>query len=856
MNSTKFDVTGMSCAACSARVEKAVKNVDGVTSCAVNLLTNSMTVDGSADTAEIIRAVENAGYGASVSAGIKKSTDDTPATKEIRRLKHRLISSAIILAALMYVSMGHMMWDWPLPFFLKDGKSINHVAVGVYELVLCVAVMIINRRFFISGFKGVLHGAPNMDTLVAMGSGVSFLYSLYALFNTFAAYRADDIDRQMKLMDEFYFESAAMILTLITIGKFLEAKAKGRTTNALKGLMDLSPKTAILIKDGSEITVAAETLKPGDIFLVKPGAAIPVDGIVLSGQSAVNEASLTGESIPAEKSEGSEVFTATINQSGVLRCLATKVGEDTSLAKIIKMVSDASSSKAPIAKTADKVSGIFVPAVIIIALITGCIWLFAGKSAGFAMARAVSVLVVSCPCALGLATPVAIMVGSGVGAGNGILFKNAAALEACGRTRIVALDKTGTITGGEPEVTDIFAAGKTPEETLLKLSCLLERNSEHPLSKAIVGYCDDRFSDASPSGPEITGFEVLPGHGLRAVCDGKSLCGGNAEYIKQCLSDEGGKDSLAVFIEMLETAGKLAEEGKTPLFFSHGSKFLGIIAVADTIKPDSAAAVASLKELGLKVVMITGDNEKTAMSIGRSAGVDKVYAGVLPDGKESIIRGLKKEGATAMVGDGINDAPALTSADIGIAIGAGTDIARDAADIVLMKSSLADAETAISLSRATLRNIHENLFWAFFYNIILIPIAAGAWIPVTGLTMNPMLGAAAMSLSSFCVCMNALRLNFFKAKKYTKENAPEPANNKILINNGGNTMEKTLKINGMMCGHCEARVKKTLEKFPEIAEATPDHTKNSVIVRLNSEPDWEAVKAAIAEQDYEFVGVE
>ncbi|MBQ2842203.1 MAG: heavy metal translocating P-type ATPase [Clostridia bacterium] len=829
-----YNVTGMSCAACSTRVEKAVAKVEGVRSCSVSLLTNSMGVEGTASSADVIAAVENAGYGASLrSNNNEKNITETKneeilKDKETPALKKRLIASVGFLAVLMYFSMGHMMWDFPIPGFFDK----NPVANGILQLLLTVAVMVINQNFFISGFKSVLHGAPNMDTLVALGSGASFIWSVYALFEMTAA---EGYAVEMEWMHEFYFESAAMILTLITVGKMLEARSKGKTTDALKGLMKLAPKTATAIKDGKEISVPVSQLKKGDVFAVRPGESIPVDGFVVDGTSAVDESALTGESIPVDKVKGDAVSAATINQSGYIKCEAVRVGEDTTLSQIIKMVSDAAATKAPIAKAADKVSGIFVPAVICVAVITIIIWLITGETFGFALARGISVLVISCPCALGLATPVAIMVGSGVGAKNGILFKTASSLEAAGKINTVVLDKTGTITSGTPEVTDIIPVLVSKEE-LLRLAYSLEKKSEHPLAKAVI-----KKSEQDNIVPvEVESFEVLPGNGLRAKLGESTLVGGNLKFIeKKAEIDSKTKEKIHA----------LSEEGKTPLLFAEDGKLLGIIAVADTIKEDSPEAIIQLKNMGIKVVMLTGDNEKTANAIGKIAGVDEVVAGVLPDGKEAVIRKLMKQGKVAMVGDGINDAPALTRADIGIAIGAGTDIAIDAADIVLMKSRLSDVPAAIRLSRATLRNIHQNLFWAFMYNTIGIPLAAGLFIPIFGLKLNPMFGAAAMSLSSFCVVSNALRLNLFKIHSDKKDK-------KIKVKTKEKkTMTKTMKIEGMMCGHCEARVKKTLEAIPEVECAEVSHENDSAVVTLNAPLSEEVLKNAIEAQDYKVVEI-
>ena len=838
----QYTITGMSCAACSARVEKAVSNVKGVTSCSVSLLTNSMGVEGTALPAEITAAVEAAGYGASLKSADnaqKNGASDSDSMLEDREtpaLKRRLIASLVFLIVLMYISMGHMMWNWPLPCFF-DG---NHVAMGLVQLLLTVAIMVINQKFFISGFKSLWNKAPNMDTLVALGAGASFVYSTYALFAMTDAQVKGDTQAVMHYMHEFYFESAAMILALITVGKMLEARSKGKTTDALKSLMKLAPKTATLLKNGEEITVPIEQVKKGDIFVVRPGENIPVDGIVLEGSSAVNESALTGESIPADKSEGDAVSAATVNKSGFLRCEASRVGEDTTLSQIIRMVSDAAATKAPIAKVADKVSGVFVPVVIAIALVTTAVWLLAGESVGFALARGISVLVISCPCALGLATPVAIMVGSGVGAKHGILFKTAASLEATGKTQIVVLDKTGTITSGEPKVTDILTADGMSEEELLRLAHSLEKKSEHPLARAILTFAEGR----SIAADEVSDFQAFPGSGLSARLDGELLEGGNPNFI-------GSRTEIPV--DMKEAAEHLANEGKTPLFFSRGGRFIGIIAVADVIKEDSPQAVRELQNMGIRVVMLTGDNERTAKAVGRQAGVDEVIAGVLPDGKESVIRRLKESGKVAMVGDGINDAPALTRADIGIAIGAGTDIAIDSADIVLMKSRLIDVPAAIRLSRATLRNIHQNLFWAFIYNVIGIPLAAGVWIPLLGWRLNPMFGAAAMSLSSFCVVSNALRLNFFNIRSPRRDRKIRQTKTKSTENKESKAMEKTMKIQGMMCGHCSGRVKMCLEALPEVDEAIVSHESGTAVLKLNSDVSDDVLKKVVEDQGYKVI---
>ena len=856
----QYNVTGMSCAACSARVEKAVKKVPGVTSCSVSLLTNSMGVEGTASPAAILSAVQEAGYGASPkNASASKTSDasadlDALADHETPKLKRRLIASLGFLLVLMYFSMGHMMWGWPLPRWF-DG---NHIAMGLVQLLLAGIVMVINQKFFINGFKGLIHGAPNMDTLVALGSMASFVWSTYALFAMTRAQVDGNDELVMHYMMEFYFESAAMILTLITVGKMLEARSKGKTTDALKSLMKLAPKTATLVRDGAEVTVAIADVQKGNVFVVRPGENIPVDGVVLEGTSAVNESALTGESIPVDKAVGDKVSAATTNQSGFLRCEATRVGEDTTLAQIIKMVSDAAATKAPIAKIADTVSGFFVPAVISIAVVTTIVWLLLGHELGYALARGISVLVISCPCALGLATPVAIMVGNGLGAKNGILFKTAASLEAAGRTQIVALDKTGTITEGAPRVTDLLPAEGVSETELLTLAAALESRSEHPLAKAVLA--DAEAKAITP--PEVTDFAALPGNGLAAKLDGMDIYAGNAAFIQT---------KLTLPAALAQQAEKLASEGKTPLFFGGAGRLLGVIAVADTIKEDSPEAIRQLQNMGIRVVMLTGDNQRTADAIGRQAGVDEVIAGVLPDGKEAVIRQLQASGKVTMVGDGINDAPALTRADTGIAIGAGTDVAIDAADVVLMNSKLSDVPAAIRLSRATLRNIHENLFWAFIYNIIGIPLAAGLFIPF-GLTLNPMFGAAAMSLSSFCVVSNALRLNLFdlhSTRHDHKTASPAAApvqsaaeNNKKSdaeapeVKTEDHTMKKTLKVEGMMCGHCEARVKKALEALPEVDEAVVSHEAGTAIVTLNAEVADDVLKNAVEAQDYKVTGIQ
>lgn len=888
----QYTVTGMSCAACSSRVEKAVSKVPGVTACSVSLLTNSMGVEGDVPPETVIHAVEDAGYGASLKgqgaaaqAQSASEAEDALKDRETPVLKHRLIASLGFLAVLMYMSMGHMMWGWPLPHFM-DG---NHVAMGLLQLLLAGIIMVINQKFFISGFKGLLHRAPNMDTLVALGSGASFIYSTYALFAMTDAQLKGNDTAVMSYMHEFYFESAAMILALITVGKMLEARSKGKTTDALKGLMKLAPKTAVIIRDGVETKVPIEEVKKGDVFVVRPGENIPVDGVVLEGASAVNEAALTGESIPVDKAQGDPVSAATVNQSGYLRCEATRVGEDTSLSQIIRMVSDAAATKAPIAKIADRVSGVFVPAVITIAVVTTIVWLLAGQTFGFALARGISVLVISCPCALGLATPVAIMVGNGMGAKNGILFKTAVSLEETGKMDIVALDKTGTLTSGEPRVTDVIPSGGVTEKELVSLALSLEKKSEHPLAKAVLLYAKEQQIDA----PEAADFQALPGNGLSGTLDGASLAGGSFSYIS---------GHTTVSAQEQASFERLASEGKTPLCFMKNGRLAGMIAVADVIKEDSPQAVKELQNMGIRVVMLTGDNERTARAIGAQAGVDEVIAGVLPDGKESVIRSLKEQGKVAMVGDGINDAPALTRADIGIAIGAGTDIAIDAADVVLMKSRLSDVPAAIRLSRATLRNIHENLFWAFFYNVVGIPLAAGLWYPIFGWKLNPMFGAAAMSLSSFCVVTNALRLNLFKMHDASKdhpmrkrvekaankggekaENAgavrmgaedtrsigqtangnetvskemQKSENQKNNINMEGITMTKTMNIEGMMCGHCEARVKKALEALAGVESAEVSHEKGTAVVSMSADVADDTLKEAVEAQDYKVDSIQ
>ena len=840
----QYNVTGMSCAACSTRVEKAVSKVPGVTSCSVSLLTNSMGIEGTASPESIIKAVEDAGYGASKKGAAQNSTspnvaaEDALKDRETPKLKKRLIASVGFLAVLMYISMGHMMWGWPLPNFLKD----NHVAMGLIQLLLTVIIMVINQKFFISGFKGLIHRAPNMDTLVALGSGASFLYSTYALFAMTDAQMRGDMAAVMGYMHDF--ESAAMILTLITVGKMLEARSKGRTTDALKGLMNLAPKTAVLVRDGQEVTVPVSEVRRGDVFAVRPGENIPVDGIILEGASAVNESALTGESIPVDKAVGDAVSAATVNQSGFLRCEATRVGEDTTLSQIIRMVSDAAATKAPIAKIADKVSGVFVPTVICIAVVTFIVWMLVGQTFGYALARGISVLVISCPCALGLATPVAIMVGSGMGAKNGILFKTAVSLEKTGKVQIVALDKTGTITSGEPRVTDILPAPGITEKKLLEAASALEKKSEHPLAKAIMA----RAEEIGVQAKEVTDFMAKPGNGLTAALNGEVLAGGNLKFIST---------QADVPADFKEKAEALAQSGKTPLYFSRGGKLIGVIAVADVIKEDSPQAIRELQNMGIHVVMLTGDNARTAEAIGRQAGVNEVIAGVLPDGKENVIRKLREQGEVMMVGDGINDAPALTRADIGVAIGAGTDIAIDAADVVLMKSRLSDVPAGIRLSRATLRNIHENLFWAFIYNIIGIPLAAGVFINLLGWQLNPMFGAAAMSLSSFCVVTNALRLNLLniRSTKHDKKiKSAKPAEMKTIEVKETKTMEKTIKINGMMCPHCEATVKKCLEAFPQVTSAEVSHEKGTAVIQLSAEISDAELKKAIEDKGYEVVG--
>ena len=853
----QFIVTGMSCAACSARVEKAVSKVEGVTSCSVSLLTNSMGVEGTAADQAIIQAVEAAGYGASVKgeAAEHSGASSMAAEEEMLKdhdtpvLKRRLLASLGFLIVLMYFSMGHMMWGWPLPAFFEN----NHIAMGLVQLLLTGIVMVINQKFFISGFTSLAHRAPNMDTLVALGSTAAFGYSTYALFAMTDAQVKGDMEMVMHYMHEFYFESAAMILTLITVGKMLEARSKGKTTDALKGLMKLASKTAVVERNGQEVTVPIEQVKKGDIFLVRPGENVPVDGVILEGTSALNEAALTGESIPVDKKPGDVVSAATLNQSGFIRCEATRVGEDTTLSQIIQMVSDAAATKAPIAKIADKVSGVFVPAVITIAVITMIVWLLAGESVGFALARGISVLVISCPCALGLATPVAIMVGNGMGAKNGILFKTAVSLEETGKVQIVALDKTGTITNGEPVVTDMVPAEGVTEESLLALAASLEKRSEHPLAKAILKYVGEQHLTVE----DVSEFEALPGNGLTAVRNGVKLAGGNYAFIRT---------QTEVSEDLLKQSEALAEQGKTPMFFSENGRLDGIIAVADTMKEDSRQAVSELRNMGIRVVMLTGDNERTARAIGAQAGVDDVIAGVLPDGKESVIRKLQQYGKVAMVGDGINDAPALTRADMGIAIGAGTDVAIDAADVVLMKSRLSDVAAAVRLSRATLKNIHENLFWAFFYNVIGIPLAAGVWIPIFGWTLNPMFGAAAMSLSSFCVVTNALRLNLFNMHDAKKDKKlKNPAIIKELVDNNKTnhnqenkeigTMKKTMKIEGMMCGHCEATVKKALEGLDGVTSAEVSHEAGTAVVELSADVADDVLKKTVEDKDYKVTAI-
>lgn len=843
----QYIVTGMSCAACSSRVEKAVSKVPGVTSCSVSLLTNSMGVEGTASEQEIIKAVADAGYGASKKGEGAAKTQSSSASagedmlkdRTTPALKKRLIASLGFLIVLMYFSMGHMMWGWPVPGFMKE----NHVMMGLLQMLLTITVMVINQKFFISGFKGLLHRAPNMDTLVALGSGASFVYSTYALFAMTDAQVRGDMDAVMSYMHDFYFESAAMILALITVGKMLEARSKGKTTDALKGLMKLAPKTAVVIRAGKEVQVSIEQVQKGDCFVVKPGENIPVDGEVIEGNSAVNESALTGESIPVDKAVGDKVSAATVNQSGYLKCRATRVGEDTTLSQIIQMVSDAAATKAPIAKIADRVSGVFVPMVITIAVLTIIVWLIAEQSIGFALSRGIAVLVISCPCALGLATPVAIMVGNGMGARNGIMFKTAVSLEETGKMQIVALDKTGTITSGEPKVTDIIPAAGVTEDTLLKCAYALENKSEHPLARAIL----ENAKEENAGIEEVTGFQALPGNGLTAILDDHTLYGGNYTFISS---------KVSVDEDIQKKTERLAEAGKTPLFFGNEDRLLGVIAVADVIKEDSPQAIKELQNMGIHVVMLTGDNERTAKAIGQQAGVDEVIAGVLPEGKEQVIRKLKEKGKVAMVGDGINDAPALTRADMGIAIGAGTDVAIDAADVVLMKSRLSDVPAAIRMSRATLRNIHENLFWAFFYNIIGIPLAAGVWYPLFGWKLNPMFGAAAMSLSSFCVVSNALRLNLFKMYDASKDKKLKAKKEKKRSKKEDKTMKKIMHIEGMMCGHCEAAVKKALEALPQVDEAVVSHEAGTAELTLNAEIADDVLKKTVEDKDYTVTSVE
>lgn len=830
----KFNVTGMSCAACSSRVEKAVSKVEGVQSCSVSLLTNSMGVEGSASDESIIAAVEKAGYGASVAGAEKKQSAETDQLKDKDTpvLMHRLIASVGFLVVLMYISMGHMMWGWPLPAFFAD----NHIAMGLVQLLLCVIIMVINQKFFINGFKGLIHRSPNMDTLVALGSGASFVYSVYALFAMTDAQVKGNAELVMSYMHEFYFESAAMILTLITVGKMLEAHSKGKTTNALKALLNLAPKKATLLIDGKETEVTVDKVKKGDVFVVRPGESIPVDAEITDGSTAVDESALTGESIPVDKTLGDSVSAGTINKSGFIKCSATAVGEDTALSQIIKMVSDAAATKAPVAKIADKVSGVFVPAVIVIALITIAVWLLCGQTVGYALARGISVLVISCPCALGLATPVAIMVGNGMGARKGILFKTAASLEEAGKTQIAVLDKTGTITKGEPKVTDIIPFEITENE-LLKYAYSIEVKSEHPLAKAIIV----KAEELSLNPYEVTDFKAESGSGLSAEYNGKRIIGGSKKYISSI---------IGISNDILSKADKLSEEGKTPLFFMLDNKLLGIIAVADVIKEESPQAIKQLQNMGIKVVMLTGDNERTAKAVGKLAGVDEVIAGVLPDGKEKVVAELKKQGKVLMVGDGINDAPALTRADIGMAIGSGTDIAIDAADVVFMKSKLTDVPAAVRLSRKTLRNIHENLFWAFIYNVIGIPLAAGVWIPLLGWQLNPMFGAAAMSLSSFCVVTNALRLNFFDITNPKKDRKIKYKSKK-----DDNAMTKTMKIDGMMCSHCEGRVKQSLEGLAQVSQAEVSHEKGTAVVTLTAEVSNDVLKKTVEDQGYNVISI-
>ncbi len=833
---TQYNVTGMSCAACSARVEKAVNSVDGVTSCAVSLLTNSMGVEGTASPNEIIKAVTAAGYGASLKDGTKKDATNSDELKdtETPKLIKRLVASVVFLIPLMYISMGHMMWGWPLPHFMDN----NHVAMGLAQMLFAIIIMVINQKFFISGFKGLINKSPNMDTLIAIGSGASFLYSTYSLFAMTVAQTAGDSAKVMSYMDGFYFESAAMILTLITVGKTLESYSKGRTTDALKGLLSMAPKTATIIRDGAETEVPTENVQIGDIFAVKPGESIPVDGVIIDGETAIDESAITGESIPVDKTEGDSVTAATINSSGYIKCRAVRVGEDTTFSQIIKMVSDASATKAPIAKVADKVSGVFVPVVMCIAVVTFVIWLVVVQKFGYALSRGVSVLVISCPCALGLATPVAVMVGNGMGAKNGILFKTAAALEATGKTQIVAVDKTGTVTLGQPKITDIVPCDNISEDELLSVAYALEKKSEHPLAKAIT----DAAQQKNISLKETEEFSILAGNGLKGVIDNKTVIGGSYAFVSGVVDFDNA---------VTEKYNALAEQGKTPMFFARDNKLLGIIAVADVIKEDSPRAIKELRDMGIKTVMLTGDNKRTADAIGRQVGVDTVISGVLPNEKESVIRRLSEYGKVAMVGDGINDAPALTRADIGMAINTGTDIAADAADVVLMNSSLSDVSAAIRLSRATLTNIHENLFWAFIYNIIGIPLAAGVWIPIFGWTLNPMFGAAAMSLSSFCVVTNALRLNLFKIHKTknVKKIKPVQVDIKEIV-----TMKKTVKIEGMMCPHCEAAVKKALEAVDGVETATPNHETNSAEITFTTSVDDEKIKKAVEDAGYKYIG--
>lgn len=831
----KFNVTGMSCAACSSRVEKAVSKVSGVESCSVSLLTNSMGVEGTASDESIIKAVEAAGYGASVAGSEKKQSNESEQLKDkaTPELLHRLIASVGFLIVLMYISMGHMMWGWPLPSFFAD----NHIAMGLAQLLLCVVIMVINQKFFINGFKGIIHRSPNMDTLVALGSGASFVYSVYALFAMTDAQVKGNMELVMHYMHEFYFESAAMILTLITVGKMLEAHSKGKTTNALKALLDLAPKKATLLIDGKETEVTVDKIKKGDVFVVRPGENIPVDSEIIDGNTAIDESALTGESIPVDKSIGDNVSAGTINKSGFIKCRATAVGEDTALSQIIKMVSDASATKAPVAKIADKVSGVFVPVVIVIAVVTITVWLLCGQTVGYALARGISVLVISCPCALGLATPVAIMVGNGMGARKGILFKTASSLEEAGKTQIAVLDKTGTITKGEPKVTDIIPYENITENELLLSAYSVESKSEHPIAKAIISKAEEE--NIKPY--EVTNFAAESGNGLSAEYNGEKLVGGSKKYISSLIS---------ISEDILQKADSLSEEGKTPLFFMRDNKLLGIIAVADVIKEESPQAIRQLQNMGIKVVMLTGDNERTAKAVGKLAGVDEVIAGVMPDGKEKVVSELKKQGKVLMVGDGINDAPALTRADIGMAIGSGTDIAIDAADVVLMKSKLTDVPSAIRLSRNTLRNIHENLFWAFIYNVIGIPLAAGVWIPLLGLQLNPMFGAAAMSLSSFCVVTNALRLNFFDISNPKKDRKIKNKTKK-----DDKTMTKTMKIEGMMCSHCEGRVKQSLEGLAQVAEAEVSHEKGTAVVTLTADVSNDVLKKTVEDQGYKVISI-